>query len=122
MLLWVFMLALFGAAVALFGRNLPPALRARVLARAGDDRRRLPAVHPAHLESVRAAVPPPPDGAGLNPLLQDPGLAFHPPMLYLGYVGFSVAFGFAAAALIEGESMPRGRAGCGRGRWPPGAR
>ena len=49
------------------------------------------------------ALPPPPDGRGLNPVLQDPGLAFHPPFLYLGYVGFSVAFSFAVAALIEGR-------------------
>ena len=48
-------------------------------------------------------VPPPLDGAELNPILQDPGLAFHPPMLYLGYVGLSMAFSFAVAALIEGR-------------------
>ncbi len=48
-------------------------------------------------------LPPPEDGNGLNPLLQDPGLAFHPPCLYLGYVGFSMAFSFAVAALIEGR-------------------
>src|SRR6202000_2558546 len=47
--------------------------------------------------------PPPPNGQGLNPVLQDPGLAFHPPFLYLGYVGFSMAFSFAVAALIEGR-------------------
>ena len=51
-------------------------------------------------------VPPPADGHGLNPLLQDPGLAFHPPFLYLGYVGFSIAFSFAVAALIEGRVDP----------------
>jgi cytochrome c-type biogenesis protein CcmF len=106
MLLWVFILALFGAAVALFGRNLPPALRARVLA-------------------VQAMIgvgfllfilftsnpflrlwPMPADGAGLNPILQDRGLAFHPPCLYLGYVGFSISFCFAIAALIEGRVDP----------------
>ena len=106
MLLWVFILALFGAAVALFGRNLPPALRARVLA-------------------VQAMIgvgflvfilftsnpflrlwPAPADGMGLNPILQDRGLAFHPPMLYLGYVGFSISFCFAIAALIEGRVDP----------------
>src|SRR5271156_1312365 len=48
--------------------------------------------------------PPPFEGAGLNPLLQDPGLAFHPPMLYVGYVGLSAAFSYAAAALITGEA------------------
>jgi cytochrome c-type biogenesis protein CcmF len=106
MLLWVFILALFGAAVALFGRNLPPALRARVLA-------------------VQAMIgvgflvfilftsnpflrlwPMPADGMGLNPILRDPGLAFHPPCLYLGYVGFSITFCFAVAALIEGRVDP----------------
>jgi cytochrome c-type biogenesis protein CcmF len=106
MLLWVFILALFGAAVALFGRNLPPALGARVLA-------------------VQAMIgvgfllfilltsnpflrlwPAPADGMGLNPILQDPGLAFHPPWLYLGYVGFSISFCFAIAALIEGRVDP----------------
>lgn len=106
LLLWAFMLTLFGAAVALFGRNLSRRFRARVL-------------------SVQAMVtigfmlfmlltsnpflrldPAPLQGQGLNPLLQDPGLAFHPPLLYLGYVGFSVAFSFAIAALIEGEVTP----------------
>ena len=48
-------------------------------------------------------IPAPLDGRGLNPILQDPGLAFHPPLLYLGYVGFSIAFSFAVAALIEGR-------------------
>ena len=48
-------------------------------------------------------MPPPINGNDLNPLLQDPGQAFHPPMLYLGYVGFSMAFSFAIAALIEGR-------------------
>src|SRR5690348_14209340 len=50
--------------------------------------------------------PVPPDGAGLNPILQDRGLAFHPPCLYLGYVGFSISFSFAIAALIEGRVDP----------------
>ena len=104
MMLWVFILTLFGAAVAWFGDNLPPTLKARVLAGPGDDRRRLSPLHPLHLRPV-----PAPrrsrrsDGNGLNPMLQDPGLAFHPPFLYLGYVGFSVAFSFAVAALIEGR-------------------
>jgi len=48
-------------------------------------------------------IPAPADGEGLNPILQDPGLAMHPPMLYLGYVGFSMAFSFAVAALIDGK-------------------
>jgi cytochrome c-type biogenesis protein CcmF len=106
LLLWILVLTLFGAAIALFGRHLPPALRARVL-------------------SVQAMIgvgfllfivltsnpflrvdPAPLDGNDLNPVLQDPGLAFHPPFLYIGYVGFSVAFAFAVAALIEGRVDP----------------
>ncbi len=105
-LLWILILSLFGAAVAIFGRNLPASLHARVL-------------------SIQALIavgfllfllltsnpfvrldPPPLDGNGLNPLLQDPGLAFHPPFLYLGYVGFSIAFSFAIAALLEGRVDP----------------
>jgi cytochrome c-type biogenesis protein CcmF len=103
LLLWVTILAFFGALVALFGDNLPPRLKARTL-------------------SVQAMIsiafilftlftsnpfarlsPAPFEGEELNPLLQDPGLAFHPPMLYIGYVGFSIAFSFAVAALIDGK-------------------
>jgi len=103
MVLWVLILSLFGAAVAAFGRNLPPTLKANVL-------------------SVQASIavafclfilltsnpflridPPPADGSGLNPILQDPALAFHPPLLYTGYVGFSIAYSFAIAALIDGR-------------------
>ena len=103
MLLWVLILAGFGASAAWFGAALPPRLRARGL-------------------SVQAMIgvaflgfiiftsnpflridSPPFNGQDLNPLLQDPGLAFHPPFLYLGYVGLSMAFSFAVAALIEGR-------------------
>ena len=103
MLLWVLILALFGAAVALFGRNLPATLKARVLSVQAMIARGFLALHALHLQSVRAARSRTADGADLNPLLQDPGLAFHPPLLYLGYVGFSMAFSFAVAALIEGR-------------------
>src|SRR6056297_291691 len=111
MLLWVLIVTLFGGAVAWFGANLPPSLKARVL-------------------SVQAMVgvaffafilltsnpflrmgTPPFNGQDLNPLLQDPGLAFHPPFLYLGYVGLSMTFSFAVAALIEG------RVDAAWGRW-----
>ena len=106
MLLWVFILALFGAAVALFGRNLPPALRARVLAvQAMIGVGFLLFILLTSNPFVRQ-FPAPLEGSGLNPILQDPGLAFHPPFLYLGYVGFSIAFCFAAAALIEGRVDP----------------
>lgn len=106
LLLWVFILTLFGAFVALFGQNLPSGLKARTL-------------------SVQAWItfgfltfliftsnpflridPAPLDGQDLNPLLQHIGLALHPPLLYLGYVGFSIVFSFAIAALIEGEVTP----------------
>jgi cytochrome c-type biogenesis protein CcmF len=103
MILWVFILTLFGAAVAWFGGNLPPALRARVLAVQGMIGAGFLAFIVLTSDPFRRLVPAPLDGNGLNPVLQDPGLAFHPPFLYLGYVGFSVAFSFAVAALIEGR-------------------
>jgi len=106
MILWVVMLSVFGAAVALFGRNLPPTLKARVLSVQG-------LIGVGFLLFVLVTsnpfirvIPPPLDGRDLNPLLQDPGLAFHPPFLYAGYVGFSMAFSFAVAALIEGRVDP----------------
>ena len=103
MMLWLMILSLFSAFVAVFGRNLPQTLKANVL-------------------SVQAWIsvafilfilltsnpfarldPAPAEGKDLNPVLQDVGLAIHPPLLYLGYVGFSVCFSFAIAALIEGR-------------------
>ncbi len=103
MLLWVLILALFGALVAAFGVNLPASLKASVLA----------------VQSWIAALfylfilvtsnpflrlsPAPAEGRDLNPILQDPGLAIHPPLLYVGYVGFSMSFSFAVAALIQGR-------------------
>ncbi len=103
MLLWILILTLYGALVVWFGQKLPLALKARVL-------------------SVQALISflffgfllftsnpferllnPPLNGNGLNPILQDPGLAFHPPFLYLGYVGLSLTFSFAIAALISGQ-------------------
>ena len=103
MLLWVLILTLFGACLAWFGGNLPPSLRARALAVQA-------AVGVAFFGFILFTSNPflrmgvaPFDGRGLNPLLQDPGLAFHPPFLYLGYVGLSMAFSFAIAALIEGR-------------------
>ncbi len=103
MVLWVLILALFGALVAAFGRNLPMRLRANVLSVQG-------AISLAFLIFIVATSnpfirldPAPFEGKGLNPILQDPALAFHPPFLYAGYVGFSMAFSFAVAALIEGR-------------------
>jgi cytochrome c-type biogenesis protein CcmF len=103
MLLWVFMLSLCAAAVALFSDNLPPALRARVLAVQGMIAVGFLLFILLTSNPFLRTFPPAPNGHGLNPVLQDPGLAFHPPFLYLGYVGFSVAFAFAVAALIEGR-------------------
>lgn len=103
LLLWVLILTLFGATVAAFGGNLPPELRARVLsvqALIGTGFLLFMLLTSNPFERL---VPAPADGQGLNPLLQDPGLAFHPPFLYLGYVGFSMAFSFALAALVEGR-------------------
>ena len=103
MLLWVLILALFGAAVALFGGNLPASFRARVLCVQA-------ALGTAFLFFILLTsnpftrlVPAAVEGQGLNPILQDPALSFHPPFLYTGYVGFSMAFSFAIAALWEGR-------------------
>jgi cytochrome c-type biogenesis protein CcmF len=103
MLLWVLILTLFGALVATFGGNLPAALQARVLSIQAMIAFGFLVFTVATSNPFLRVVPPPADGQGLNPLLQDPGLAFHPPFLYLGYVGFSMAFSFAVAALIEGR-------------------
>ena len=103
MVLWVLILALFGAAVALCGGNLPATLKARVLAVHGMVGLGFLAFVIFTSNPFERVIPPPADGSGLNPLLQDPGLAFHPPFLYLGYVGFSIAFSFSVAALLEGR-------------------
>jgi cytochrome c-type biogenesis protein CcmF len=103
LLLWSLILALFGAAVAAFGGNLPPALRARVLSVQAMIAIGFLCFMLFTSNPFARVFPPPPDGNDLNPLLQDPGLAFHPPFLYLGYVGFSITFAFAIAALIEGR-------------------
>lgn len=111
MLLWVLILAVFGACAAWFGGNLPDRLRARVLAVQAS-------ISVAFYAFILFTSNPflrldfaPLNGRDLNPLLQDPGLAFHPPFLYLGYVGLSMTFSFAVAALIEG------RVDAAWGRW-----
>ena len=106
LLLWILILATFGGAVAAFGRNLPPYLRARVLSVQGLIGVGFLLFILLTSTPFERVLNPPADGNGLNPLLQDPGLAFHPPFLYLGYVGFSMAFSFAIAALIEGRVDP----------------
>ena len=103
MLLWVLILALFGAAVASAGANLPETLKANTLAVQGAISLGFLAFIIFTSNPFARLDPAPLDGNGLNPILQDPGLAFHPPFLYLGYVGFSIAFSFSAAALIEGK-------------------
>ena len=103
MLLWVLIVSLFGAMAAWWGGNLPQRLKARVLAvQSSIAVAFLGFVLFTSNPFIRIAQPPF-DGRDLNPLLQDPGLAFHPPFLYLGYVGLSMAFSFAVAALIEGR-------------------
>jgi cytochrome c-type biogenesis protein CcmF len=103
LLLWVTMLVLWMQAVAAFSRSLPQVFVSRVLAvmslvAAGFLLFMLLTSNP-----FERLLPPVADGRDLNPLLQDPGMVFHPPMLYMGYVGFSVAFAFAIAALLGGR-------------------
>ncbi|MEM7488500.1 MAG: heme lyase CcmF/NrfE family subunit [Pseudomonadota bacterium] len=103
LLLWVLILALFGAAAAWFGQQLPDTLRARVLAVQASVGVAFYAFILFTSNPFERMMIPPFNGQDLNPLLQDPGLAFHPPFLYLGYVGLSMAFSFAVAALLEGK-------------------
>jgi cytochrome c-type biogenesis protein CcmF len=103
MMLWTLILVLYGLAVSVFGRDLPPGLRARALAIQGMIGFGFILFILLTSNPFLRVDPAPVNGEGLNPLLQDPGLAFHPPFLYLGYVGFSMAFSFAIAALIEGR-------------------
>lgn len=102
-LLWALMLSLWGAAVALVSRSLPAATRARVLATLGLVGAGFLGFLLFTSNPFALGLPAPADGRDLNPLLQDWGMASHPPLLYAGYVGFSVAFAFAVAALLEGR-------------------
>ncbi len=103
MLLWVSILTFFGALVAVFGVNLPAKLKANALAVQGWIAAAFELFILATSNPFLRIVNAPFEGRDLNPILQDPGLAFHPPLLYLGYVGFSIVFSFAIAALIEGR-------------------
>jgi cytochrome c-type biogenesis protein CcmF len=103
LLLWVLMLATWSVAVSVFSRRLPDDMVARVLGVMG-------LVSVGFLlfllftsNPFDRLLPGAPEGSDLNPLLQDPGMVFHPPMLYMGYVGFSVAFAFAISALLSGQ-------------------
>jgi cytochrome c-type biogenesis protein CcmF len=110
-LLWCLILALCGGAVAFCGRNLPASLRARVIGVLGLTSCGFMLFALLASNPFIRLWPPPAEGQDMNPLLQDPGLAFHPPMLYIGYVGFAVPFAFAVAALLEG------RVDAAWGRW-----
>ena len=103
LLLWVLILAAFGAGVALFGSNIPDTLKARTLSVQAWISTGFLSFLLLTSNPFERVIPPPLDGNDLNPLLQDVGLAMHPPLLYFGYVGFSIVFSFAVAALIEGR-------------------
>ena len=102
-LLWCLILAICGAAVGLFGRNLPSSLRARVIGVLGGTSVGFELFALLTSNPFLRLWPVPLDGRDMNPLLQDPGLAIHPPILYAGYVGFAIPFAFAVAALLEGR-------------------
>jgi cytochrome c-type biogenesis protein CcmF len=103
MLLWVLILTLFGALVAAFGRNMPESFKACVLAVQAWIAVAFYLFILLTSNPFLRLAPAPFEGRDLNPVLQDIGLAVHPPMLYLGYVGLSITFSFAMAALIEGR-------------------
>ncbi len=111
LLLWVLDLSGFSAAAVWFGQNLPQRLKARVLGVQGAIGAAFLAFMLFTSNPFLRLESPPMNGGDLNPLLQDPGLAFHPPFLYLGYVGLSMSFSFAVAALLEG------RVDAAWGRW-----
>jgi len=103
LLLWAQILALWTAAVLSFSRSLPALLRARVVAVLGLIMFGFLSFTLLSSNPFERVLPAAADGRDLNPLLQDPGMIFHPPLLYMGYVGFAVAFAFAIAALLEGK-------------------
>ncbi|RLW63529.1 MAG: heme lyase NrfEFG subunit NrfE [gamma proteobacterium symbiont of Stewartia floridana] len=103
LLLWAFLLAAWSVAIAAFSRNLPLEMVSRVLAVMGMVSIGFMLFMLLTSNPFDRTFPVPLEGGELNPMLQDPGLAIHPPMLYMGYVGFSVAFAFAIAALLGGR-------------------
>ena len=103
MLLWVLLLAAWSMAVSIFSKNLPDDMVARVIGVMGLVSVGFYLFILFTSNPFDRLLPPAVDGRDLNPLLQDPGLIIHPPMLYMGYVGFSVAFAFAVAALLSGR-------------------
>ncbi len=107
LLLWALILAVWTAAVAMFSRKLPLTVMARVLGVMGFVSAGFLAFLVFTSNPFERLLPAAADGQDLNPLLQDPGMVAHPPMLYLGYVGFAVPFAFAVAALLEGQMDAR---------------
>ncbi len=103
LLLWILLLAAWTVAVARYSHGLPDAFAARVIGVLGFLSVGFLLFTLFTSNPFERLFPAPPDGADLNPLLQDPGLAIHPPILYAGYVGFSVAFAFAIAAMLSGN-------------------
>ncbi|MBO1907104.1 heme lyase CcmF/NrfE family subunit [Microvirga sp. 3-52] len=103
MLLWVLILALFGGVVALARNSIPMRLQANTLAVQASITIAFLLFILTTSNPFTRVIPALPEGQDLNPLLQDPGLAIHPPLLYIGYVGFSISFAFACAALIDGR-------------------
>jgi len=107
LLLWVTVLAIAGGAIALAPNRLGPRFKARTLQAQGAIALGFYLFLLGVSNPFARLLPAPTEGNGLNPVLQDPGLAFHPPLLYAGYVGLSVAFAFAVAAMLENEVTPR---------------
>ncbi|HET9389026.1 MAG TPA: heme lyase CcmF/NrfE family subunit [Steroidobacteraceae bacterium] len=103
LLLWIFLLSCWTVAVSIGAARLPPRFSARVLGVLGLVSFGFLLFTLATSNPFLRIDPPPADGADLNPILQDPALAIHPPILYTGYVGFAVAFAFACAAMLEGR-------------------
>jgi len=103
LLMWILLLSAWTVAVAKFSKGLPQAFSSRVIGVLGLLSVGFLLFALLTSNPFDRLVPPPADGGDLNPLLQDPGLAIHPPLLYIGYVGFSVAFAFAIAAMISGD-------------------
>ena len=103
LLLWILILSIWSVAVAAFSRQLPLSFSSRVLGVMGLISSGFMLFTLWTSNPFQRLIPAPPDGADLNPILQDFALAIHPPMLYTGYVGFSVAFAFAIAAMLEGR-------------------
>lgn len=103
LLLWALILSIWTVAVSFFSKHLPDAMRARILGVMGLISVGFLLFMLTVSNPFERLIPAAVDGLDLNPLLQDPGMVFHPPMLYMGYVGFSVAFAFAIAALLGGQ-------------------